>query len=175
MKNNDYIKRNKPIQKKGHLSTLWEVFAAKLIDERRESDGKVACAIHPQERLETPDAHHIIDKTERPDLYFYKPNIIHVCRIGHGEIHDGTHHIRTDILESKLQADGYARKSPSLHQIRQGSGLRRNGTLATKVQTRKAQTVFSSGSSRDNDLLPRPTTGSRSVFDIRRDAESRSL
>lgn len=78
--------KRSPIKRKGQTATLWEIFRNKYAEECRGDDGLIEC--RDGERLESPDLHHVISKSQRPDLCFNKHNLVWLSRIKHQEIHN---------------------------------------------------------------------------------------
>lgn len=175
MKTFKILKRGKPLRKysvgRSSDATLWEVFSEKYAVASRGADGLIACGDGCGQRERRPDLHHVISKTQRPDLYFDKNNLLWLTR----GCHDKVHNRRTTILKSQQPASSKTGEPIPLHQIRQGSQVRRGRVMAAQGKAREPRTIYNSRRAEDGHLLSRPAPGSRSVFDSRRNAESGSL
>lgn len=175
-----FIARRKPLKQKGHLTTLWASFAAKYAEEcrARSSDGLIACQCddHCGQSSYRPDLTHIISKAERPDLYFEKSNLRWQIREHHEKEHATVHDLRPTLQQSQQPASDRSNgQSSNVHQIRKSAQLRDAGSMATKDDCRKPQTVYTSSRRRDDYILPGPKTGSRPITGLRYNAKSWSL
>lgn len=87
------LKRS-PLKKRGVTSKAWETFRNQYAEECRNEEGLIRTEPTkvglPEEYLsvESPDLHHIIGRSERPDLMFDKSNLVWLSREQHQKVHN---------------------------------------------------------------------------------------
>lgn len=152
------LPRGVSINKKGPLTTLWELFRDKKLVNERDENGEITCqdwklGLPPcGESLPSPDLHHIVGREEAPSLYFHHPNLVWLTR----KCHDAAHSRDSSKPRAKAQ-DDEERQMEATPQRDAILGLQ--GQPETRNQGRPGRTVFSSVQNRNAPLLARKKEG----------------
>lgn len=177
-KRTNSLGRGKPLVRRGHRSTLWDAFSAKVAEEERNADGLIQCAGCKQ-FFPRPDLHHKLGKNSYPELYFVRSNLTWLCRgPGSNECHAKAHSVsdrRPDVQQGQQPAASDDRGQDSFHKARQGASLRRSSAVAIEKTAGVSQTVFSSRRRGDDYILPKPPARFRPQPDLGHHAKGGSL
>lgn len=153
------LKRGKFINKKGPLTTLWEVFRDKKLLRERNEEGLIECQDWkiglPRcgVSVPSPDLHHIVGREEAPGLYFHHPNLVWLIR---ETCHAAAHSRNSSKPRAKAQDDEERQMEATPQRdailgVQGQSEKRSNGKLG--------RTVFSSVQNRNAEILARESKG----------------